>query len=83
MIGWFLSLFRCSHRSGFYRERRIVQGVNLMHFVCEHCGYATRMPRSAKEHKQIVKAGAVKIAQARRRQPPADVVTMPQKEKAS
>lgn len=85
MIGWFLSLFRCSHRSGFYRERRLLHGVQVLHLVCrDDCGHAVpAVKRTAREHRQIVKVGAVKIAQARRRQPPADVVTMPQKEKAS
>jgi hypothetical protein len=47
----------CSH-SHTYRERRPLHGVQVMHFVCERCGYATpAVERSAREHRRVVKIG--------------------------
>ena len=47
----------CSHRHT-YRERRKLHGVQVMHFVCERCGYATpAVERTAREHRRAVKLG--------------------------
>jgi len=44
------------------RERRPLHGVDVLHFVCEDCGYAApAVDRTALEHQRIVEAGAVKL----------------------
>lgn len=44
------------------RERRSLHGVEVLHFVCEDCGYAApAVERTALEHQRIVEAGAVKL----------------------
>ena len=49
----------CSHRHT-YRERRPLHRTQVLHFVCEDCGYAVpALQRTAKEHRQAVKAGAL------------------------
>lgn len=41
-----------------YRERRKLHGVQVMHFVCETCGYAApAVERTAREHRRVVKVG--------------------------
>jgi hypothetical protein len=55
----------CSHKHT-YRERRPLHRTMVLHLVCEDCGYAVpAVQRSAKEHRQVVKAGAL---------PPAKIV---------
>jgi hypothetical protein len=64
-----LCLGGCRHRS-FYRERRPLHGLQVLHLVCEDCGHAVpALERTAREHRRVVKTGAVKVATARRRQP--------------
>ena len=59
----------CRHRS-FYRERRPLHGTQVLHLVCEDCGHAVpAVQRTAREHRRVVRAGAVKVSTARRRQP--------------
>ena len=49
----------CAHRHT-YRERRPLHRTQVLHFVCEDCGYAVpALQRSAKEHRRVVKAGAL------------------------
>jgi len=49
----------CSHRHT-YRERRPLHRTQVLHLVCEDCGYAVpALQRSAKEHRDVVRAGAV------------------------
>jgi hypothetical protein len=44
------------------RERRLLHGVDVLHFVCEDCGYAApAIERTALEHQRVVEAGAVKM----------------------
>jgi hypothetical protein len=63
-----LCLGGCRHRS-FYRERRPLHGTQVLHLVCEDCGYAVpAVQRSAREHRRVVKSGAVRVSTARRRQ---------------
>jgi hypothetical protein len=51
----------CRH-SHTIRERRRLHGVDVLHFVCEDCGYAApAIERTALEHQRIVEAGAVKL----------------------
>jgi hypothetical protein len=65
----------CHHRHT-YRERRKLHGVDVLHLVCEDCGHAApAIERTAREHKRIVKAGAVKPVKARRAR--TDLVTVP------
>ena len=56
----------CRHQHS-YRERRELYGVQILHFVCEDCGHAVpALARTAEEHQQIVKAGALRPVKARR-----------------
>jgi hypothetical protein len=49
------------------RERRKLHGVDVLHFVCENCGYAVpALQRTAREHQQVVEAGAIKPMRAHR-----------------
>jgi len=51
----------CPHRHT-YRERRKLHGADVLHLVCEDCGHAVpAIQRTAREHRQAVKAGAVHI----------------------
>lgn len=60
----FARLFGCQHRDTFV-ERRPLHGVQILHFVCHTCGHAApAMDRSAREHRRMVKAGAVKRSHA-------------------
>jgi hypothetical protein len=50
----------CRHPHTF-RERRPLNGVEVLHFVCDTCGRAVpAIERTAEEHRLIVEAGAVK-----------------------
>ena len=50
----------CRHQHTI-RERRKLHGVDVLHLVCESCGYAVpALQRSAQEHQQVVQAGAIK-----------------------
>jgi len=50
----------CQHRHT-YRERRPLHRTQVLHFVCEDCGYAVpALERSAREHRRVVKAGALR-----------------------
>jgi len=56
----------CRHRNT-YRERRKLHGAQVLHWVCEDCGHAVpAVRRTAREHREVVKAGAIKPAKARR-----------------
>jgi hypothetical protein len=56
----------CRHQHT-YRERRELYGVQILHLVCEDCGHAVpALGRTAEEHQQVVKAGAVKPMKTRR-----------------
>ena len=60
---WLLRLF-CSHRTT-YRERRPLHGVKVLHWVCEHCGFAEPVvQRTAKEHRQAIKVGTPRLGRA-------------------
>jgi hypothetical protein len=51
----------CRH-SHTIRERRTLHGVDVLHFVCEDCGYAApAVERTALEHQRVVEAGAIKL----------------------
>jgi hypothetical protein len=64
----------CRHRHT-YRERRTLHGADVMHFVCEDCGYAVpAVSRTPDEHRHAVEEGAVRQATVRRH--PADVVAI-------
>jgi hypothetical protein len=53
-------LLGCQHEHTI-RERRLRHGVNVLHFVCESCGYAVpAIDRTAEEDRQIVEKGAIK-----------------------
>jgi hypothetical protein len=55
----------CAHHD-MYRERRQLHGVDVLHLVCHDCGHAvTAIQRTADEHAAIVRAGAVRVLQAR------------------
>jgi hypothetical protein len=57
------------------RERRKLHGVDVLHLVCENCGYAVpAIERTAREHQRIVKAGAIRPVHPRRAS--ADVVDL-------
>ena len=65
----------CQHRHT-YRERRKLHGVDVLHLVCEDCGHAApAIERTAREHKRIVRAGAVRPVKVRRAR--TDLVTVP------
>ena len=54
----------CQHHDT-YRERRQLHGVDVLHLVCHDCGHAVpAIQRTADEHVAIVRAGAVRMAQA-------------------
>lgn len=64
----------CRHRHT-YRERRTLHGSEVMHFVCEDCGYAVpAVSRTAEEHRHVIAEGAVRKAAVKRQ--PADVVAI-------
>jgi hypothetical protein len=64
----------CRHRHT-YRERRPLHGTEIMHLVCEDCGYAVpAVQRTAEEHRHVVEEGAIKPATVRRHS--ADVLVM-------
>lgn len=57
----------CDH-SSTYRERRPLHGVEVMHLVCLDCGHAVpAVQRSAVEHEEAVRAGAVRVPRAHRK----------------
>ena len=56
----------CRHRHT-YRERRELHGAQVLHLVCEDCGHAApALQRTADEHVQIVKSGAIRPIKVRR-----------------
>lgn len=65
MLTFFVRLFSgCSHDST-YRERRSLDGVEVMHLVCNDCGHAVpAVQRTAEEHRMILAAGAVRVPHA-------------------
>ena len=57
----------CTHRDT-YRERRQLDGLDVMHFVCHDCGHAVpAIQRTTAEHAAMLAAGAVQMPKARRR----------------
>jgi hypothetical protein len=69
-----LCLGGCPHRNT-YRERRSLHGVQILHWVCEDCGHAVpAVDRTAREHREVVRAGAIKPAKVQRI--PAEVVAI-------
>ena len=67
----FRSLLRlvagCTHQDT-YRERRPLEGLDVMHLVCLDCGHAVpTIQRTVEEHAEMLSAGAVRMPQARRR----------------
>jgi hypothetical protein len=74
MITRLLQLVLGCRHSSFYRERRNLHGAQVLHLVCEDCGYAVpALQRTAREHRRVVRTGAIRQAAARRRQQPAEV----------
>jgi len=62
-------LLGCQHEHTI-RERRPRHGVDVLHFVCESCGYAVpAIERTAQEHRQVAAAGAIKPLRLQRVQP--------------
>jgi len=58
------ALTGCQHPST-YRERRLLHGAPVMHFVCEACGHAVpAIDRTAGEHHQALQEGAVRLPRA-------------------
>lgn len=56
------------------RERRQLHGVDVLHFVCENCGYAVpAIARTPDEHQRVVQMGALQPMRTRRVTPPAVV----------
>ena len=56
----------CAHEYT-YRERRELNGVQVMHLVCEDCGHAVpAVQRTASEHERVVQIGAVRMPHAQR-----------------
>ena len=54
----------CRHEDT-YRERRPINGVDVLHLVCHDCGHAVQaIQRTPDEHVAIVRAGAVRMAHA-------------------
>jgi len=52
----------CAHPQT-YRERRDLDGVGVLHFVCEDCGHAVpAVQRTAEEHRRVVETGAIRPA---------------------
>jgi hypothetical protein len=84
MIARLVRLFvGCRHMS-LYRERRALHGAQVLHFVCEDCGYAVpALQRTAREHRRVVKDGAVRTSAARRRQPAGVVAIEDQRERSA
>ena len=59
----------CSHEDT-YRERRTLDGLEVMHLVCHDCGHAVpAIQRSTEEHAEMLAVGAVRMPKARRRIP--------------
>lgn len=57
----------CSHQDT-YRERRPLDGLDVMHLVCHDCGRAVpAIQRTTAEHAAMLTAGAVHMPKARRR----------------
>ncbi len=74
LLAFVHSLGFCSHRQT-YRERRELNGVSVLHFVCEDCGHAVpAVPRTEAEHRRVVEAGAIRPTVVRRH--PSNVVAV-------
>lgn len=74
MLSRLLHLFGCPHRNTI-RERRSLHGVQILHWVCEDCGHAVpAVDRTAREHREVVRVGAIKPAKVHRY--PAEVVAI-------
>lgn len=59
----------CSH-ADTYRERRPLDGLDVMHLVCHDCGHAVpAIQRTTAEHAEMIAAGTVQMPKARRRIP--------------
>jgi hypothetical protein len=57
----------CSHQDT-YRERRQLDGLDVMHLVCHDCGHAVpAIQRTTAEHAEMLAVGAVQMPKARRR----------------
>jgi len=53
-----ICLLGCRHQHT-YRERRALHGVQVMHLVCERCGYAIpALQRTEEEHRRMVEMAA-------------------------
>jgi len=61
MMTFLVRLFSgCPHDST-YRERRPLDGIEVMHLVCNDCGHAVpAVQRTAEEHRMVLEAGAVR-----------------------
>jgi hypothetical protein len=65
-MNWLLRLIGlgCRHRA-LYRERRRLHGVNVLHLICDDCGYAKpAIDRTAREHRHAVKVGTPRVSRA-------------------
>jgi hypothetical protein len=70
-----LQFFGVCRHPQTYRERRELHGVQVLHLVCEDCGYAVpAVQRTAEEHQRTVRAGAPRPAEVRRL--PAGIVSL-------
>jgi hypothetical protein len=70
-----LQFFGVCRHPQTYRERRELHGVQVLHLVCEDCGYAVpALQRTAEEHQRAVQAGAPRPAEVRRL--PAGIVSL-------
>jgi hypothetical protein len=59
----------CRHRHTF-RERRELHGTMVLHLVCEDCGRAVpAIQRTAEEHVEVVRNGAIRPIKVRRMPP--------------
>jgi hypothetical protein len=65
MLTFLVRLFSgCPHDST-YRERRPLDGVDVMHLVCNDCGHAVpAVRRTPEEHRFVLAAGAVRVPRA-------------------
>jgi uncharacterized Zn finger protein len=62
---WLRRLFGCRHRA-VLRDRAKLHGVMVAVFRCDDCGHVQpQVEREPKEHRAVVKAGAVQLPKAR------------------
>jgi hypothetical protein len=68
MLTYLVRLFAGCQHDSTYRERRLLHGAQVMHFVCNDCGHTVpAVDRTEQEHLMVLQAGAIRVPLARPR----------------